>query len=129
MILIMRPRPVAPPLARRAVRDADGRVVLAPLSAVGQRAVRLLDALEGLLGHGLLVLVGVQLERKLVERLLDLGGASGGRDACGAMDGWAAAWRRGRGVRSEPRRGRRRRPARLGVNTPSTQCAGPGSRS
>ena len=91
----MRPRPVAPPLARRAVRDANGRVVLAPLSAVGQRAVRLLDALEGLLGHGLLVLVGVQLERKLVECLLDLGGASGGRDACGAMDGWAAAWRKG----------------------------------
>ena len=87
----MRPRPVAPPLARRAVRDANGRVVLAPLSAVGQRAVRLLDALEGLLGHGLLVLVGVQLERELVERLLDLGGASAGRDACGAMDGWGAA--------------------------------------
>ena len=84
----MCPRPVAPPrLARRAVRDANGRVVLAPLATVGQRAVRLLDALEGFLGHGLLVLVGVQLERELVEGLLDLAAARAGRDAwCDGRD-------------------------------------------
>jgi hypothetical protein len=49
--------------------------------------VRLLDALEGFLGHGLLVLVGVQLERELVEGLLDLAAARAGRDAwCDGRD-------------------------------------------